>query len=292
MKKYKNILKLGGIMNFKITTLIENNPSTDLNLNYEHGLSLYIEIDEFKILFDSGSSGDFIQNAEILKVDLNNLNYVILSHGHYDHSGGFKKFVEKEKNSYKLIVGKGFFNDKYKLIEKGNHKYNGNPFNEEFINKNNIDIKYIEEDILYITEDIMIFTNFKRTNDFEEVNKNFKIKLGEKYVQDYFTDEIVLAVKTYRGLVIIVGCSHVGIVNILETIIKRTGIKIYGIIGGTHLVEADNLRLNNTIKFLKEKDVQILGMSHCTGEKAIKEIKEQFEEKFLYNNTGNIIKIL
>ncbi|MFA6939731.1 MAG: MBL fold metallo-hydrolase [Clostridiaceae bacterium] len=279
-------------MNLKITTLIENNPNINSKLYNEHGLSLYIEIDEVKILFDTGQSGDFIENAEKLNVDLNNLKYVILSHGHYDHSGGFRKLVDKVKTSYKLVVGKGFFNSKYKLTEEGNYRYIGNSFDEKFVNQNNISIKYIEEDIFYITEDIMIFSNFKRSNDFELINKKFLIKQDENYVLDNFSDEIVLAVKTVKGLIVIVGCSHIGIVNILETIIERTGMPIYGIIGGTHLIEADQLRLNNTINFLKEKDIQILGMSHCTGEKAVEEIKREFGKRFLYNNTGNVIKII
>ncbi|MGH4141042.1 MBL fold metallo-hydrolase [Clostridium sp.] len=277
-------------MDFKITTLIEDNPSVDKKLYNEHGLSLYIEIDGIKILFDTGKSGDFVKNAETLNIDLNSLDYVMISHGHYDHSGGFKKLVEKTSNSYKLIVGNGFFNKKYGIIQGESDKYLGNSFDKEYIHKNNIDIKYIKQDIFYITENIMIFTNFKGNNDFELPNKRFQIKKDGNYVLDNFSDEIVLVVKGEKGLFIIVGCSHVGIVNILETIMLRTGLPIYGIVGGTHLIEADEQRLNKTIEFFKEKDIQIIGVSHCTGKSASEEIKRQFAEKFLYNNTGNIIE--
>ncbi|WP_070109213.1 MBL fold metallo-hydrolase [Clostridium acetireducens] len=278
-------------MNLKITTLIENNPSINSKLHNEHGLSLYIEIDKTKILFDTGQSGDFIENAQLLKVDLSKLNYVLLSHGHYDHSGGFRKFVDKFKKPYKLILGKGFFNSKYKTTKEGNYKYIGNAFDEEFVNQNNIPIKYIEEDVAYITKDIMIFSNFEKYNDFESISKIFKIKQNDNYIPDNFHDEIVLGVKSDKGLIIILGCSHIGIVNILETIMERTNMPIYAVVGGTHLVGCDELRLNNTIKFLKEKHIKVLGLSHCTGENAMEEIKEQFGKKFVYNNTGNIIKI-
>jgi 7,8-dihydropterin-6-yl-methyl-4-(beta-D-ribofuranosyl)aminobenzene 5'-phosphate synthase len=86
------------------------------------------------------------------------------------------------------------------------------------------------------------------------------------------------------------GCSHVGIVNILETIIERTGLPIYGIVGGTHLIEADEKRLKNTIEFLSEKDIHIIGVSHCTGLEAAQQIKSKFGKEFVYNNTGNIIE--
>ncbi len=279
-------------MKLTITTLIENNTDENGILFSEHGFSLYIEIDEIKILFDTGASGDFIKNAEKLNVDLNKVEYVILSHGHYDHSGGFTKLIDKVGNSFKLIVGEGFFSEKYKGLEGDTYKYIGNSFDEEYINENNILIRYIKEDICYITENIMIFSNFKRNNNFELRNPKFLIKHNESYILDDFLDEIVLAVKLERGLLIILGCSHVGIVNILETIIERTGMPIYGIIGGTHLIEADGQRLNNTINFLKEKHINILGMSHCTGEYAVEKIKHEFKDKFVYNNTGNIIKII
>ena len=279
-------------MSLKITTLIENNSDENNILLSEHGLSLYIEIDEIKILFDTGQSGDFIKNAEKLKIDLSNLDYVILSHGHYDHSGGFTKLVENTKNPFKLIVGNRFFNKKYKLLESNEYKFNGNSFDEKYIDVNNISTKYITQDLFNITEDVMLFSNFERNTDFEVLNKKFYIKQNDQYVIDDFSDEIVLAVKTEKGLVVIIGCSHVGVINILKTIIKRTGIGIYAVVGGSHLIEADELRLNNTIKYFKENNISILRLSHCTGESAIRKLQCEFGNKFVNNNTGNVIEII
>lgn len=279
-------------MNLKITTLIENN-NDDHNLLFnEHGLSLYIETDGMKILFDTGQSGDFIKNAKLLKINLSKLDYIVLSHGHYDHTGGFRKLVDEAYNSYKLIVGKSFFNSKYKIVGKDNYKYIGNSFDKEYVHQNNMVVKHIKEDVFYITENVMIFSNFKKSNNFEQINKIFQIKQNEKYVVDNFSDEIVLVVKHEKGLVVIVGCSHVGIINILETIIERTGMSIYGIVGGTHLVEADEQRLKTTMNYFKEKSICILAMSHCTGKYAVEKIRHEFVDEFVYNNTGNIIKIL
>lgn len=278
-------------MSLKITTLIENNSDENNILLSEHGLSLCIETDEIKILFDTGQSGDFIKNAEKLKIDLNNLDYVILSHGHYDHSGGFKKLVENTKNSFKLIVGNGFFNKKYKLLESDEYKFNGNSFDEKFINMNNISTKYINQDLFNITEDVFLLSNFERNTDFEVLNKKFYIKQNDEYMFDDFSDEIALAIKTEKGLVVILGCSHVGIINILKTIMKRTGMIIYGIVGGSHLIEADELRLSNTIKYFKENNISILRLSHCTGYMAVAHLESEFGIKFVYNNTGNVIEL-
>ncbi|PRR79498.1 MBL fold metallo-hydrolase [Clostridium vincentii] len=278
-------------MSFKITTLIENNADDNNILFNEHGLSLYIEIDEMKLLIDTGESGDFIKNAEKLKVNLNNLDYVLLSHGHYDHTGGFKRLVEKVGNPFKLIVGEKLFYDKYALVETENYRFVGNPFDKDYIEQNNIPIKYMKEDLFYINENIMVISNFEKNNDYEFVNKMFYIEKDGKYIPDNFPDEIALAIKTEKGLFVIVGCSHVGICNILETIVKRTGMPIYGVLGGTHLIEADETRIEKTINYFKEKDISILAFSHCTGEKATEKIKEKLGEKYLYNNTGNIIEI-
>jgi Metal-dependent hydrolases of the beta-lactamase superfamily II len=278
-------------MSLKITTLIENNSDENNILHSEHGLSLYIKINEKKILFDTGQSGDFIKNAEKLKINLDDLDFVILSHGHYDHSGGFVKLVENSNTSFELITGNGFFNKKYKLIEDEIYKFNGNSFDEKFLEQNNISIKNIDKDIFYIAEDVMVFSNFERTNDFEILNKKFYIKKNHEYVLDDFSDEIALGIKHEKGLVIVLGCSHAGLVNILETIAKRTGMPIYGVVGGSHLIEADTLRLNNTINYLKEKNIGIFRLSHCTGDKAVGRLENEFREKFIYNNTGNVIEV-
>lgn len=278
-------------MGLRITTLIENSSDKDKLLINEHGLSLYIEFKGKKLLFDTGKSGDFIKNAEKLNINLNNLHYVILSHGHYDHSGGFRKLVENIYKVPKLIVGNEFFNKKYKLVEENIYKYNGNSFDEKFIYKNNIDIKYINDDLLEITKDIILFSNFEKSTDFEYSNKKFYVKKDEKYIKDTFSDEIVLAFKHEKGLCVICGCSHIGIVNILKTIMKRINMPIYSVIGGSHLSEADELRLNKTLEFLKENNIELLALSHCTGENAINKLKDQFGNNLLDNNTGNIIDI-
>jgi 7,8-dihydropterin-6-yl-methyl-4-(beta-D-ribofuranosyl)aminobenzene 5'-phosphate synthase len=275
-----------------MTTLIENNLGDKSFLCNEHGLSMYIEVDGMNILFDTGQSGDFVQNAEKLNVNLNKLNYVIISHGHYDHSGGFKKFVQKIGQPFNFMVGSNFFNKKYKLTGEGKYKYIGNSFDESYLKTNEINIEYVSSHVVHLSENIMVFSNFLRNNDFENLNKNFYIKGNEKYELDDFSDEIVLAIKTEKGLFVILGCSHVGVVNILETIIQRTGMDIYGVVGGTHLVDADEIRLNKTISYFKEKNIQLIGVSHCTGADGEKRLQETFNNRFFKNNTGNIIEII
>lgn len=278
-------------MKFKITTLIENNPSDDELLFHEHGLSLFIECDDLKILFDTGKSGDFIDNAEKLNIDLNNLDYVILSHGHYDHTGGLKKLIKNFNGSFKLVVGEGFYHEKYRRLDNGGYRFIGNEFNKDYLVEKDISLKYIKDDVTNITDSIMIFTNFERTNDFELYSEKLLVKKDDCYEVDKFLDEISLGIKTDKGIFVIVGCSHVGVVNILETISKRTGMPICGVLGGSHLIEANEDRLDKTTEYFKKINIETLAMSHCTGELAIKRLKEEFSNNFIYNNTGKVIVV-
>lgn len=279
-------------MELKIATLIENNPDNEGCLLNEYGLSLYVEAYGKSILFDTGQSGSFIENAKKMNTDLSKLNYVILSHGHYDHTGGFKKLIEGFGNSFTVLVGQGFFEEKYYLNSHGVYKYIGNSFDEEYVHEKGILVKCIKDDITYIEESIMIFSNFTKKNDFELPSNKFIVKHGSDYTLDSFSDEIALGVKFKDKLIIILGCSHIGVVNIIKTIMERTKLPVYGVVGGTHLIEADEFRLEKTISFFKENNIKIIGVSHCTGNPAIEAIKNELKCEFVFNNTGNIINVI
>lgn len=275
----------------RITTLIENNQDDSRSLYYEHGLSLLIEAYGKRILFDTGQSGDFIQNAGILKQNLKDLDYVIISHGHYDHSGGFKKLVESGKVP-PLVVGEEFFKPKYKRISSNEYKFNGNSFDESYLKKNQVELIKISQEVYYLTDHLILFHHFKRSNDFEYHNSKFFVREKGSYQPDTFEDEISFGIETEKGLAVIAGCSHAGIINILDTITERSGRPIYAVIGGTHLIEADEKRIQETIKALKNKNIQITAVSHCTGENGILALSQELKEKYVYNNTGNIIEMI
>jgi 7,8-dihydropterin-6-yl-methyl-4-(beta-D-ribofuranosyl)aminobenzene 5'-phosphate synthase len=278
-------------MELRITTLIENSPDDQNKLYYEHGLSLLVETDGKRILFDTGQSGDFLKNSEALNISLEGLDYVVISHGHYDHSGGFIKLVESAYQFLQLIVGDEFFQPKYKAVSEDGYKYNGNSFDEAFIDQNKISLKKVKEDMMYLTERLMIFHHFGKSTDFEIRNSKFFVKENTSFLPDEFDDEISLGIATEKGLVVIVGCSHVGIVNILNTISERINMPIYAVIGGTHLIDADEVRRKKTMEALKTMKIQLMGVSHCTGEEGIRCISQEFNEQFLINNTGNVIEI-
>lgn len=278
-------------MELQITTLIENNPADEGHLLFEHGLSLYIETDGRKILFDTGQSGDFTENAKAFNKNLTELDFCFISHGHYDHSGGFEKLVSVIDKFPQLIVGEEFFKPKYKKAGASGFQFNGNSFDVSFLSKHQISTRKVKEDMIYLTEHIIVFHHFMKYTDYEKRNSRFFIKENTDYIPDDFEDEISLGIVTEKGLVVIVGCSHVGIVNILKTITERVDVPIYAVVGGTHLIEADEVRVQKTIDAFKEMKIQLIAVSHCTGEEGIRHIRQELKEKFLYNNTGKVIQI-
>lgn len=277
----------------RVTTLIENNPDDENQLLHEHGLSLYIEVDDVRILFDTGQSGDFINNAKVLDKSLDELDYVIISHGHYDHCGGLQKLV----NDYKLpnlIIGDEFFEPKYKVVEVGSqkdYKYNGVSFDEDYLTKHQIPVIKVEDEITYLSDQIMLFHHFQRSSEFEHKNDQLVIKKKSGYIVDEFEDEIVLGIVSNQGLIVIVGCSHVGIANILTTISKKTKLPITAVIGGTHLIGASQDRIMRTIHAFDHMNLQLIALSHCTGMEGMQRMKDTYKDLFVYNKTGTIINL-
>lgn len=273
----------------KITTLIENEAGHNKELKNEFGLSLFIEDEDISLIFDTGKSGDFIFNAQKLQIPLNNTKHVVLSHSHFDHTGGIRKLVDTFNNKFTLHISKTFFEEKHRITGVI-HEFLGNNFNEKYILDKGININYIDTDEFKLSKNITLFTNFKSLNNFETPTRYYFRKIYDDYILDSMEDELVLGIDTSKGLLIVCGCSHIGIANIVENIKCRTQKKIYGIIGGLHLSKASDERIEKVLKYFDKCNIEFFGVSHCTGEKVTKILRES-KKNFIYNNTGNTIII-
>jgi len=268
----------------RIVTLIENSLGEHLALKTEHGISFYIEKENHTMLFDTGQSGAFIHNAHNLGINLENIEIVAISHGHYDHSGGFRNLVDSVR-SFELIIGRGFFNKKY-AKDGISFEYLGNDFDEEFLNKQHISWRYADKSIEEILPGIFVLTNFPRIHEDEKINPRFILEKRNEFVPDDFSDEISLAVETPQGFIVLVGCSHPGIKNMLDAAASRLPGPIYGVMGGTHLVEASEKSLALSIHYLATSEFKAIGVSHCTGNKATSELQKS-SNVFFRNTTGH-----
>ncbi|SCJ99890.1 Metallo-beta-lactamase superfamily [uncultured Clostridium sp.] len=270
----------------KLTVIMDNLASENKSLHNCHGLSLFIESSDLNLMFDFGSGEDTIKNFKALNIDINNIDYAICSHSHYDHAGGYKNFVRDGLKS-PLIVGDSFFNKK---LAFNGIKYTdlGANFNSKFLSDNNI--KLIKcDDILKLSDECFVVGNFDRVDRTERIPDRFVCGDLINNYKDSFNDEIVLVVKSDKGLIIIVGCSHPGIVNITRSISKRFNESVYGIIGGTHLIEADEDRINYTLEELMSLGVEFLAFNHCSGMKVVDMISKNNKFKSCYLAAGDCI---
>lgn len=237
-----------------------DNKSISPDFSAEHGLSYYIEAYGKKILFDTGQSDVFLRNAKNLNIDLFALDLVVLSHGHYDHVGGLARLTAKNVYCHRQI-----FVPKYK-VEENNYKNIGFPCAEDDYRANQ------GHNFCFFTGTKELAKNIYLVSGFQKMfNKvYFFIKKEGKYLVDIFEDEAVLVIKTPQGLIIITGCAHSGVLNIIEKVERELGPKkIYALLGGLHLSKMDNTELIKTAALLNERGIKKIGVSHCTGDKFI-----------------------
>lgn len=237
----------------KLKVLVDNNTYIDEYYLGEPALSFFIEDENKRILFDVGYSDVFLKNALKMNIDLNNIDYLVLSHGHNDHTGGLIYLKNKDLTMTKLIAHKDVF------IDRKNEGLDiGSP-----VKLKDLNIKeYIDGTSPYkITENLYYLGQIKRTTSFE--NKPIGIK--EDHNPDYLLDDSALVYKGKEGLFIITACSHSGICNIILNAKELfPNNKIVGIIGGFHLLKDDE-QLKETIKFLKEENIKELYPCHCVS---------------------------
>jgi len=271
-------------MPVKITTLIENSAGEHLALKMEHGISFYIEKDDHKILFDTGQTGTFLENAEQLRVDLRDLESVVLSHGHYDHSGGIRS-LSQLTTGFKLYMGQGFFDEKYGF-KNNSYEYLGNNFDEKFLQERGITYQFVDQPLLEISPGVYVVTQFPRKHQDEVINPRFKVMKNGSFQADPFDDEVLLVVDTEEGLVVLLGCSHPGMKNMLDTVAEHIQRPIYAVLGGTHLVESSDSSRGKSISYLDNDSLKVIGVSHCTGQVALDQLAAS-NRHYFHNHTGS-----
>lgn len=273
------------MMALEITTLEENTEGEHTGMIAEHGLSFLVEMNSISVLFDTGRSSAFLQNAQKLNKPLDAVEHIVLSHGHYDHSGGFRPLVETYPNHpYTLYTGDGFFNPKYARFN-ASYQYLGNDFNTLYLRQHGIKHEIIKEK-KEILPGIWMVSNFFNLHPEETIHPRFVVRTSNGWMPDHFSDEVLLVVESSKGLIVLVGCSHPGILNMLDTVRQQFSSPIYALLGGTHLVESDMSRTKTTIEEFKRQGISILGISHCSGNDAIVLATENSEMHF-HNTLGS-----
>ena len=250
----------------RITALMDNKPSEQKALINEHGLSLLVEGDHYRFLFDCGAGEHPLTNAHTLGRSLQKLDAVVLSHSHYDHAGGYKDLIERGLGSTELWTGPHFFEPKF-ASDGVRYTDLSAGFDPCFLETHGIR-RHVVDGMEEVFSGVWLIGRFERRNSFETIPKRF-VRLTESgFIEDDFEDEICVALDVGGTLAVLVGCSHPGILNMIETVHKRLQKPVTAVFGGTHLVEADEARIRETLKRLKQMGLRQFGLSHCTGDEA------------------------
>ena len=239
----------------KITCLV-NNFSKNKDLIDEHGLSFFIEKDSINILFDTGLGKALFNNAKTLNIDLKNIDYVVLSHGHNDHVGALREFLEINTKA-RVIAHKEIFIKKYSK-RTGEMKFIG-------LSKENLDLGRFEfiEDNYRVNDDISLYGNL---GDYEEEREeNHFVEVKEKYLPDMSKDEIYLVIKEKKYDVLISGCSHRGIINIIKELkYKNLLWERFFLFGGLHFRSKSYDELLKLNEQLENFGIRRAFVNHCT----------------------------
>jgi 7,8-dihydropterin-6-yl-methyl-4-(beta-D-ribofuranosyl)aminobenzene 5'-phosphate synthase len=277
-------------MKIKLTTLSENTASR-VGLLAEWGLSILVEADNYKVLLDTGLGISAVYNAAIMGIDLSAVDRIVLSHGHRDHTGGFKHVLNAMRKQIEVIAHPDIWAAKYSRTFSKREQYAGIPFARESLESRGASFNLTKEPV-WITDNIVTTGEIAMHTEYEKIDRKLLVREGGELRPDPLRDDLALIIKSQKGLIVVLGCGHRGLINTLHHAQKIIGVEqIHMVVGGTHLIHASKEQMDFTIADLKKLGVERIGVSHCTGLPAAAVLFQEFGDNFFFNNTGNVITI-
>jgi 7,8-dihydropterin-6-yl-methyl-4-(beta-D-ribofuranosyl)aminobenzene 5'-phosphate synthase len=254
----------------------------------EHGLSIFMETDRGNYLLDTGQGKTIVNNALVLGIDLRTIKGIIMSHHHWDHTGGLGPVLDL-KGVVDVYAHPDFFKESYSVT--GNTvRYIGVPYPRPLLEAKGAMFKFSDE-FRPIEPELWLTGEVPRRTEYELGDRKQVIKSGAGYVKDDLRDDQSVVIETEKGLFIILGCCHSGIINTLSYIVEKMGQRhIYAVIGGTHLGPVSDEQREKSIAALKMFDIERLGVSHCTGLKTASRLAGEFGDRFFFCNVGTVVE--
>lgn len=272
-------------MKTSILILVENT-SPAPGIVGEYGFSALLEIDGRYLLFDTGNAGAIFENARHLHVDLGAVEAVVLSHGHFDHSGALQRYLQLY-GPKKVYVHSGAFARRPRKTRHGYEEI-GCPCSRDDLIEAGARFEFVDS-FTQILPGVYLSGFIPRNTDYEDVGGNgtFKIEVDGQIQDDLIEDDMALYISHPRGIIILSGCAHAGVINTIDYAREKLGdSRMLAYIGGTHLMQAPPARLQRTAEALKNIRVEKLIVAHCTGFDAAAYLRQELGENLVKGDAG------
>lgn len=275
-------------MKAKITCVTDNSVKKDSGLRSEHGVSFHIAMPGGNVLFDTGQSSQVLEhNLQRIGIDIAELHALAISHSHYDHTGGLSLIFSKNSN-IPIYAHTDLFQKRYSLRDGEFHPNALSDEHHKLLKGANLRLSASPQEILpnlWTSGEIV-----KRPEPMGSSPYHF-IREGHKWVNDPYLDDMSLVLHTIDGMVLICGCCHAGLINTLLHIEAVFKLPVEAVIGGTHLMSADDQQLKHIIGILSQRYPHLhMFPNHCTGEKAADRLIFTFGERVQRFSAGSVLE--
>lgn len=282
---------LSNDMTMQLAIICENTVGRPISACGEHGFACLVKKPAGTWLFDTGSGATLLANLAVLEHEAQEISGVILSHGHYDHSGGLLPLL-KAIGPRPVYAHSKVFNERY---WQGQHEQRNVSVPHSRADLESAGASFhLMETLTELAPGVYFSGTIPRLAPLETGDPHLVRRCadGTGWVVDDFPDDAALAIETPKGLIVLLGCAHAGLVNTVEHFRKQLGSpRIHAIIGGTHLGPAGDEQFAATLDYLMHLDFDRLGVSHCTGQIRSAQLYARFPNKVFFANVGTTVRV-